>query len=123
MDLDQSEDVSVVCQTRPEFIAGFVSNDTSEPPGWWELHLRKARGEALSEEEQRAYDAELARQEREAPPLMSDLDSLRKLREQVLQLARANAELGARVRELEGEVQRLERALSKETRRAIGVED
>ena len=40
---------------------------------WWELHLRKARGETLSDGEQRAYQDELARHEEQSPPLLIDL--------------------------------------------------
>ena len=43
---------------------------------WWELHLRKARGEALTEQELQQYEAQVARQDREVPPLTVDLDEL-----------------------------------------------
>ncbi len=88
---------------------------------WWELHLRIARGETLSEQEQQLYDAEVARQDREAPPLKTDLESLRTMREQVLALGRDNVELRSRVDELEREIRRVEHALSAETRQALGV--
>ena len=68
-------------------------NNARESTGWWDLHLRKARGETLSENEQQFYEAELARQDREAPPLKSDLETLKQLREQVLALASVNGEL------------------------------
>jgi hypothetical protein len=98
-------------------------SQANPPRDWWDLHLRKARGEPLSEEEQRAYEAELARQDRDAPPLLPDLDSLKKMREQVRQLARSNAELNGRARDLEQAIQRVEQSLSRETRQALGVED
>jgi hypothetical protein len=88
---------------------------------WWELHLRKARGEALSEQEQQLYDAELARQERDASPLHVDLASLRSLRDQVTSLARTNADLRGRVAELEQEIGHVEQSLSQKTREALGV--
>jgi hypothetical protein len=79
---------------------------TTNPPAWWELHLRKARGEALSEEEQCFYESEMARQDREAPALRTDLESLKQMRDQVVALARTNAELRTRVDELDQEIRR-----------------
>jgi hypothetical protein len=93
----------------------------SDPHAWWELHLRQARGESLSEEEQRFYDAEIARQDREASPLKSDLGSLKKLRAQVCNLPRTNAQLRARLVELETQMQNVEQSLSQETREALGA--
>ena len=68
---------------------------------WWDLHLRKARGETLTDQEQEVYEAELARQDRDAPPLNRDLEALKTMREQVLALGRNGAELRRRVAELE----------------------
>ncbi len=73
---------------------------------WWELHLRKARGETLSEQEEQFYSAEATRQDQEASPAVRDLDDLKKLREQTLALAGANRELQGRVQELEAEIRR-----------------
>jgi hypothetical protein len=88
---------------------------------WWNLHLRIARGEALSAEEQQLYDAEVARQDREVPPLKTDIESLKTMREQVLALGRENAKLRSRVEELEREIGRVEHSLNDETRQALGV--
>jgi len=83
-------------------------NQLLSPLNWWELHQRKARGEALSEQEECFYEAELARQDREAPPLRSDLTELKKMREQVQALACDNANLRDRVSELEKEIHTVE---------------
>lgn len=92
-----------------------------DPRLWWELHLRKARGETLSETEQQLYDAETARQDREAPPLAADLQALKELRDQVRTLARDNTALRARLNDLDAEICRIEAALSREARQALGV--
>jgi hypothetical protein len=64
------------------------------PPWWWELHLRKARGEQLSEEEQSRYDAEMTRQD-QAAPLEVDLETTCQL------LQEENETLRRRIAELE----------------------
>jgi len=78
---------------------------------WWELHLRKARGEALTEQELQQYEAQVARQDREVPPLTVDLDELRSLREKMFSLARENVTLRNRIGELENEIRFVEQAL------------
>jgi predicted nucleic acid-binding Zn-ribbon protein len=88
---------------------------------WWELHLRKARGETLPDEDERAYQAELARQEEQAPPLPIDLAALKQLHEEFLTLSRENHGLQSRLAELENEIRRVEQQLSRETRQAIGI--
>ena len=55
-------------------------NQPIDQHSWWELHLRKARGETLTQREQQLYDAETARQDQEAQPLKSDLETLKSLR-------------------------------------------
>jgi hypothetical protein len=95
--------------------------NTTNPPAWWELHLRKARGERLSEQEQQLYDAEMARHDRESAPLRTDLAALKQMRKQVLTLARMNSQLRARVEELDQEMHRIEHLLSRETREALGI--
>jgi hypothetical protein len=94
---------------------------SSGPRSWWELHLRKARGEALTEQELREYDQEMARQDREAPPLTGDLGELRNLREKVLALAQGNATLRNRIGELENEIKAVEQSLGRQAREALGV--
>ncbi len=86
---------------------------------WWDLRL--ARGEVLSEQERRLDDAEAARQDREAPPLKSDREALKAMRQQVLDLGRDNAALRSQVADLETEIRAVEQARSEETRQALGV--
>jgi hypothetical protein len=64
---------------------------------------------------------ELARQDREASPLLCDLDTLRQLRSQALNLAQANSDLRRRLVELDGEIRIVEKSLSQETREELGV--
>ena len=89
---------------------------------WWELHLRKARGEALSDSEQTLYESELARQDREASPLSCDMDTLKQLRVQAGKLERTNADLRSRLTMLEKEIEAVEKSLSDEARTALGVQ-
>jgi hypothetical protein len=88
---------------------------------WWELHLRKARGETLSAEDERSYQEELARQEELAPPLGTDLAALKQLHEEFLAFSRENHQLRTRLVELENEIRRVEQHLSREARQAIGI--
>jgi hypothetical protein len=88
---------------------------------WWELHLRKARGETLSDADECAYHEELARQEEQAPPLTIDLAALKQLHEEFLTLSRDNHEVRTRIAELESEIHRIEKQLSREIRQAIGI--
>jgi hypothetical protein len=74
---------------------------------WWELHLRKARGETLSAEEERVYQAELTRQESKATPLTIDVAALKQLHEEFLTLSGENHELRTRLANLENEIPRV----------------
>jgi hypothetical protein len=95
--------------------------ESSNFVSWWELHLRKARGESLSGEEQNRYDAEIAKQDREAAPLTNDLESLRRMRCESEELASANARLVDRIADLTRQARAVERGLSEATRSALGV--
>ncbi len=86
---------------------------------WWELHVKKARGEGLSEEEEQRYGAELAKQDQDSGP--GDIGLLQKLRMEVVSQADENAMLRARIAGLEAEIQTLENALSKQTKELLGV--
>lgn len=90
---------------------------------WRGLHLRKARGESLSEDEQRFYDSELARQDREAPPLKSDIEVLKKMRAQLAELGKVNDELRSRWTKLNQEIRIVEQSLPQQTREALGVKE
>jgi hypothetical protein len=98
-------------------------NDIQNPAGWWELHLRKARGEALSAEEMQIYQSELTYQDAYAPPLNGGLGALRKLRTELADLGTENAALRSRLSELDQEIRLVEKSLSEETREALGVKD
>ena len=82
-------------------------SQVNDPRAWWDLHLRKARGETLSEQEQQLYDADVARQDREALPLRGDLESLKEMRAQVRSLTRSNTNLQSRLTELDQCVEQL----------------
>jgi hypothetical protein len=88
---------------------------------WWEMHLRKARGEVLSAEDERAYQDELTRQEERATPLTTDLAVLKQLHEEFLALSHENHELRTRLAALENEIRRVEQQMSREARQAIGI--
>ena len=90
---------------------------------WWGLHLRRARGESLSQEEQRYYDSELARQDQEAAPLNTDLESLKKIRAQLVELGKVNEILHSRWAALNQEIRVVEQALTPQSRAALGVQD
>lgn len=96
-------------------------NESLEQRTWWDLHLRKARGESLSESEQRIYYDEMARQDQQVPPLKTDLETLRKLRERVVILAQDNSQLRTRLSDVEQEIGLVEDALSQETQKVLGV--
>lgn len=98
-------------------------SDSVLAAGWWELHLRKARGQALAPEELRRYEAELSRQDGEAAPLNCGLAALITMRADLAQLGQANAALRSRLGELDDEVRAVEKSLSRETREALGVKD
>lgn len=88
---------------------------------WWDLHLRQARGESLSEAEQARYKSEMARQDAEALPLRADLKSLKAMREQVASLSENNVEMRARIAHLTRQIRQTEQALNEQTRLALGV--
>jgi hypothetical protein len=96
-------------------------NESLELHTWWDLHLRKARGELLSEKEQRVYDDEMARQDQQFPPLKVDLEALKKLRERVVFLAQENSQVRSRLTDVEREIRLVEEALSQEARSVLGV--
>ena len=100
---------------------GASMSSTIDPSFWWKLHFRKARGQPLSAEEERLYLLEISRQDREAAPLNLGLDELRKLRDEIKDLERADAELRGRLAELANEIHIAEMSLSQASRAALGV--
>jgi hypothetical protein len=98
-------------------------NEALSSQAWWPLHLRKVRGEALTDEERRVYEAELARLDGAAPSLGGGIGALRKLRGELVMLARTNQDLRSRINELDCEIRVIEKSLSDETREALGVKE
>jgi uncharacterized membrane protein YccC len=95
-------------------------NPKPSSSSWWDLHLRRARGATLTEEEQEKYDAEITRQDRD-DKLPQNLENLKRLRAEVWRSAQENVQLRARVAALENEIRSVERSLSKQTREVLGV--
>ena len=88
---------------------------------WWPLHLRSARGEALTPEERATYESGLSALHEEEHTA-GDTAALRDRRAQVSRLRADNTELSARRRQLDQEIAALEEALSLGTKQALGVE-
>ena len=89
---------------------------------WWKLHLRAARGDALSAEEKDAYEVGLTKLHDEEG-LAEDLPTLRQARVAVLELDRRCEGLQSRRRQLKEQIEHLESELSEGTRRSLGIED
>ena len=70
------------------------------PAGWWELHLRHARGEQLSEAERQLYEKEVARQDRAAMPSGDD-GSLRRLHDSLVILIDETVRLRTRLERIQ----------------------
>jgi hypothetical protein len=85
-------------------------NSQADLTTWWDLHLRRARGEILSESEQAFYDAETNRQDQEAPRL-GNLEALKTLLATVAAMAQESSELRERLLRLEAQVRTVEQAL------------
>jgi hypothetical protein len=98
-------------------------SEAKSSQGWWALHLRNARGEHLSADERRIYEAELSRQDGAAPALNGDLGALRKMRVELAELANTNTKLRSRFDQLDREIRDIERLLCHETREALGVKE
>jgi len=88
---------------------------------WWQLHVRAARGESLSAEEQAVYDAgrgELERSERLQP-----LWDAKQSREELRKLEAERTRLEQQRRELDAEIAALESNLAPQARELLGVEE
>jgi hypothetical protein len=88
---------------------------------WGDYHLRNARGEPLSVEEERLYQIEMARQDQAATPLNLGWDELRRLREEIKELERTDGELRSRLLEITNEIRLVEKSLNPASRAALGV--
>ena len=89
---------------------------------WWALHLRAARGEALSQDERARYEEGLRALHREES-LDADLPALRRARDAAAAAEAACAQLRARREALADDIAALEAALSDRARQALGVAD
>jgi septal ring factor EnvC (AmiA/AmiB activator) len=97
-------------------------NEPRLDPAWSALHLRKARGESLTDEERAVYEAGLRELEAgESYP--GDLEELRRLRAELQRLRAEHAELEAQRAAFDQEIARLEANLSRRAKELLGVED
>jgi hypothetical protein len=97
-------------------------SETRIDPAWRALHLRKACGEALSDEERAAYEAGL-REIQQTEGFPGDIEMLRQLRAEIARLKAEHAELQAREAELDRQMAALEARLSPEVRALLGSDD
>lgn len=79
---------------------------------WWQLHIRVARGENLSVDEQAVYEVGLTELDGEEKPQWQDagLELLRQLRAEVEGLEAAHTQLQARSQRLDRQIWTLEGA-------------
>jgi predicted RNase H-like nuclease (RuvC/YqgF family) len=89
---------------------------------WWEIHVRVCRGEELSDEERAVYEVGL-RELHDEERFTVDVSSLRRTRQETMELDAKCEELQARRHELKYEISKLESALSEEARKALGIQD
>lgn len=84
----------------------------SESQQWWEYHLRTARGESLTEDEQAIYDAGIEQfDQEEAEELQfSALDNLRQLRLHVQTLTQTLTQITTHSESLNSQISELELA-------------
>lgn len=90
-------------------------------PDWWALHLRKARGETLTDEERAAYEKGLRELQR-GGMFPGDIETLRQLRAEMTRLKAECAELKALEAELDRQIAELEAKLSPDIRALLGTE-
>jgi len=74
---------------------------------WWPLHIKAAKGEALTTDEQSFYDAGLCRLHREEQ-LHADPEKLNELEAEIARVERENAELASKRLQLETRLRRIE---------------
>jgi hypothetical protein len=88
---------------------------------WWELHLRVARGERLSDEDRAVYDA--TRHELEDNETLQPFRHARQAREELRELELQRRGLEARRQELDAEIAAVERNLAPQARELLGAEE
>jgi hypothetical protein len=86
---------------------------------WWELHVRVARGDPLSVEEQAIYDA--ARRELEEGEVLGPLQNARQAREELRGLEAERLRLEHRRQQLDAEIAGLERTLAPQVKELLGA--
>ena len=88
---------------------------------WWQLHLRVARGDSLSPDEQSSYHA--GRRELEREERLLETEQAKQAREHLAALEAEHADLERRRQQLDAEIGRLESQLEDHTRQYLGVGD
>jgi SMC interacting uncharacterized protein involved in chromosome segregation len=88
---------------------------------WSVLHLRAARGETLSSEENAAYQAGLQRLHESESFSGEDLALMRQARAEIAALEAEQQELRAQHDALRAQIARLEAALDERARQALGL--
>jgi hypothetical protein len=87
---------------------------------WWNLHVRKACGETLSEQEQQDYEAGVQELDAEES-IPSNIAELRRMKASILALEAENALLRERKRQLDAEISALESSLDPEVKELLQV--
>lgn len=93
--------------------------DALEYAAWWQLHLRLARGESLSAEEQNRYD--VIREELDRDDELQLLADAKHAKCDLRQLETERGELERRRQQLDSRIAALEGRLSGQTRQLLGV--
>lgn len=96
--------------------------DDKDYETWWQLHVRASRGEQLDDHERADYETGLQQLHNEET-LVEDTDQIRQLRSDVMALDNKCDELQSQRQHLKQRIGELEKSLSNETRRALGIED
>ena len=89
---------------------------------WWALHVRAARAEHLTADEQAVYDAGL-RELHQEEHLTADVTTLQQLRATVAACETEQGQWQVQRARLDAEIAILEAALSTQTRQFLGVQE
>src|SRR5262245_28628435 len=113
---------SRIIQEAPSYGRGAnMPIDQAAYERWWPLHIRVARGESLSAEDEAYYHA--VRRELEREETLGDPSpELRDARAAVASLEAERAALEGRRQQLQAEIDALEAALRRRTRQLLGSE-
>jgi hypothetical protein len=88
---------------------------------WWELHVRVARGDRLSPEQQAVYEA--TRRELEDDETLGPLQDAKQAREELRDLEVQRRRLEQRRQELDAEIAAVENTLAPQARELLGAEE